>query len=469
EYSSDSPTIEKSITSNDLTFYIVWASNAECIEAFLMHNCPNKEFFGVLAKLSLENYIIFSQHKIYRIVFRLFKIIKQTKRQLIYKRLRTRKFIIYIKQKCQRKHRSIGTKSFNYSQFSEINIIGRGGSAVVYSATFQEKKYALKSLNDNLFLDKKRFKKIKRELDNLCNVCHPNIIEIFGTSRDSLSGNFMLVLQFANGGNLRDHLQRKQQDNIYKISWSELIQIAKEITLGLEHLHNNEIIHRDLHSKNILMNDGKALIADFGISKQLNDTTESSSNSTGIVAYADPRYLKEEIIANTPSDYAHIIEKCWSSDTDQRPTLNQILIKLENLSKGTTVEFITNKYVKNNQQMIKLCKCHEESNDDICLKHESQILLKDESPILHDNKVESNNDIHLKNDIANDPSKLYEVIQDAPKISNEDTQLFTGTEEILKAIRTLSKPIDELWNFFMIYFLNTGILWVLQPYSRDAI
>ncbi|CAG8719402.1 34333_t:CDS:2, partial [Racocetra persica] len=78
--------------------------------------------------------------------------------------------------------KSIGAKSFNYSQFSEIKKIGSGGSAVVYSAIFQEKKYALKSLNNNLSSDYKRFKQIMRELKNLYKTSHPNIIELFGIS-----------------------------------------------------------------------------------------------------------------------------------------------------------------------------------------------------------------------------------------------------------------------------------------------
>lgn len=56
------------------------------------------------------------------------------------------------------------------------------------------------------------------------------------------------------------------------------------------HLHENKIIHRDLHAKNILINDGRALITDFGISKQLNDTT-TNSETRGIPAYIEPQYF----------------------------------------------------------------------------------------------------------------------------------------------------------------------------------
>ena len=57
-------------------------------------------------------------------------------------------------------------------------------------------------------------------------------------------GNFIMVLQFANNGSLRDYLQSKQR--VFKNSWSETIQIAKEIILGLKHLHEKEIIHENL-------------------------------------------------------------------------------------------------------------------------------------------------------------------------------------------------------------------------------
>lgn len=56
----------------------------------------------------------------------------------------------------------------------------------------------------------------------------------------------MLVLQYATNGNLRQYLRSKCQDGLYKILWVDLIRLAKEITLGLNHLHKKEIIHRDL-------------------------------------------------------------------------------------------------------------------------------------------------------------------------------------------------------------------------------
>ncbi|RIB20904.1 kinase-like domain-containing protein [Gigaspora rosea] len=173
----------------------------------------------------------------------------------------------------------------------------------------------------------------------------------------------MLVLQLANNGNLRNYLRNKQVEGVYKISWAELIRIASDIANGLKDLHNKCIIHRDLHSKNILIINGRALITDFGISKQLNDTTSSSSNKGGIPAYIEPQcYLqhenvkrdqrsdiyslgvllweltsgippfysfpdqaiiikiskgeREKIIKNIPLNYANLYSNCWSSNPD---------------------------------------------------------------------------------------------------------------------------------------------------------
>ncbi|CAG8591133.1 1750_t:CDS:2, partial [Dentiscutata heterogama] len=269
--------------------------------------------------------------------------------------------------------KSIGIKSFDSSQFSEIEIIGRGGSAIVYSTIFQKKKCVLKSLNNNLLLDVKRFKQIKHKV-----------------SRDERSDIYSLGV----------------------LLW--------ELTSGIPPFHG-------LNIATIIL--------------------EISQNK------------REKIIVNTPSDYANLIEKCWSSDPDQRPTLDEILIKLENLSNKTTIEFITNENIKNNQQIVQpesnnedslnffncrtetTCKRHDESNP----KEESQVLPVSYLSNNHniDDKIESNNDEH-SNDISSDSSKLDEVILDnAPKTSNMDIQSLTSSEEILKAIRTLSNLIDE--------------------------
>ncbi|CAG8726574.1 14664_t:CDS:2, partial [Gigaspora rosea] len=72
-------------------------------------------------------------------------------------------------------------KSFEYSQFNNIELIGEGGFAFVYSAIFREKKYALKRLK-GLNLDEKGFKQLRHELELLYITDHSNIVKFYGIS-----------------------------------------------------------------------------------------------------------------------------------------------------------------------------------------------------------------------------------------------------------------------------------------------
>ncbi|RIB16643.1 kinase-like domain-containing protein [Gigaspora rosea] len=312
------------------------------------------------------------------------------------------------------------------------------------------------------------FIKIKQELKFLYNACHPNIIKFYGISRDPRTGNFMMVLQLANEKTLRMHLQAKRNNGLYKISWSELIKIAKDITIGLDFLHASDIFHQNLHSKNILINDGKALIADFGISKHLDDTT--CLNTQGVIAYIDPLYflhgkkfernkksdvyslgillweltsgippfhnlslmeimsnIEENVIVNTSSDYVNLYDRCWSSNPDQRPTSNKILIELEKLSAKIGIEFIIDKISIDNQTILqdldlidnqddKLNNIHRQSFPPRSLKLPNLISENDESPNEHSNviKLEKSDSIkyfkYFKEAFKNDrtPKKLLD-------------------------------------------------------------
>ncbi|CAG8809744.1 12521_t:CDS:2, partial [Cetraspora pellucida] len=74
-------------------------------------------------------------------------------------------------------------KNYDYSQFQNIKTIGKGAYATVYSATFQEEVYALKSLDNNLGLDEREFNQLQRELKLLYATKHSNVVEFYGISQ----------------------------------------------------------------------------------------------------------------------------------------------------------------------------------------------------------------------------------------------------------------------------------------------
>ncbi|RIB28070.1 kinase-like domain-containing protein [Gigaspora rosea] len=181
----------------------------------------------------------------------------------------------------------------------------------------------------------------------------------------------------------------KRKEGSYKISWKDLTKIATEITDGLKHLHDNKIIHRNLHPNNVLIDNGKALITDFGVSRQLDCDTTASSAIDMPVAYIDPQYLqysslseksdiyslgvlfweltsgippfknsstltimlevlrnnREKPVANTPKEYIDLYKECWSPKPAQRPTLNYIKNELKRLSKKIPIKYIKNNIV----------------------------------------------------------------------------------------------------------------------------
>ncbi|KAF0454573.1 kinase-like protein [Gigaspora margarita] len=97
------------------------------------------------------------------------------------------------------------------------------------------------------------------------------------------NGYYNLVLQHADNGTLREYLK----SNFTSLQWVDKLRIAKEIAIGLSFLHDNNIIHRDLHSKNILVHQGKSKIAGFGLSKQINKTLISVAHE--MLAFVEPK------------------------------------------------------------------------------------------------------------------------------------------------------------------------------------
>ncbi|KAF0467209.1 kinase-like protein [Gigaspora margarita] len=273
-------------------------------------------------------------------------------------------------------------KSYDYSEFSIQKQIGKGGFGIVYKAEWKAcgLPIALKQLI--IPMDEKTIQRFIKELKNLQKVCkHSNIIKFYGITRDR--GFYNMVLQLANNGDLRKYLKI----NFSRLEWTDKLRMAHEILDGLKFLHKNDIIHRDLHSKNILVHDGKLLIADFGLSK---DETSKTSNASvhGMQAYIDPqcfenitykRSKKSDIysfgvilweissgkppfqslnpygiiihifngereipIEGTPNLYIQLYERCWNYDPNQRPELEEISKKLLDLSRKEN--FCTNKF-----------------------------------------------------------------------------------------------------------------------------
>jgi serine/threonine protein kinase len=119
------------------------------------------------------------------------------------------------------------------------------------------------------------------------NVC---IINLYGITQDPETGNYILVMDYAENGNLRNYLDKYYN----KLSWINKINCINSILHGLRDIHEKELIHRDLHIGNVLRLKNLTCITDMGLCKPADhDLSGSVKNKVyGILPYIAPEILR---------------------------------------------------------------------------------------------------------------------------------------------------------------------------------
>ncbi len=165
--------------------------------------------------------------------------------------------------------------------------IGQGGMATVYLAEDLklERPVALKVLRPELgaVLGKERFLaevKITARLD------HPHILTLIDSG--DVDGLLYYVLPYVRGESLRDLLNREQQ-----LSIEQTLSITKQVASALDYAHRKGIVHRDIKPENILLQEGEAMLADFGIALAVQESGGSRLTETGL-SLGTPFYMSPE-------------------------------------------------------------------------------------------------------------------------------------------------------------------------------
>ncbi|KAL5824496.1 hypothetical protein ACOSQ3_020559 [Xanthoceras sorbifolium] len=134
------------------------------------------------------------------------------------------------------------------------------------------------------------YKQFQAEVELLMRVHHKNLTSLVGYCDEGT--NMGLIYEFMANGNLETHLLDKTVANI--LSWEKRLQIATEAALGLEYIHSDckpPIVHRDVKSTNILLNEKfQAKLADFGLSRIFPTETGTHvlTSIVGTPGYLDP-------------------------------------------------------------------------------------------------------------------------------------------------------------------------------------
>jgi serine/threonine-protein kinase len=165
--------------------------------------------------------------------------------------------------------------------------LGEGGMASVYLAEDlkHDRKVALKLLKPELaaVLGAERF---VQEIKTTASLQHPHILPLFDSG--SADGFLYYVMPFIDGETLRDRLNRETQLGV-----GESVQIAREVADALDYAHRHGVIHRDIKPENILLNDGRALVADFGIALAVSAAAGGRMTETGL-SLGTPHYMSPE-------------------------------------------------------------------------------------------------------------------------------------------------------------------------------
>jgi tRNA A-37 threonylcarbamoyl transferase component Bud32/WD40 repeat protein len=165
--------------------------------------------------------------------------------------------------------------------------IGRGGMATVYLARDlkHDRKVALKVLQPDLAaaLGAERF---LTEIRTTANLQHPHILPLHDSG--DANGSLFYVMPFVEGETLRARLERNGPLPI-----DDALTITREVLSALDYAHRAHVVHRDIKPENILLHDGHALVADFGIALAVQQAGGARMTQTGL-SLGTPQYMSPE-------------------------------------------------------------------------------------------------------------------------------------------------------------------------------
>lgn len=248
-----------------------------------------------------------------------------------------------------------------HSQFTSIKEIGKGANAVVRLATMNAdgKKVAVKELKQ-LQLNSRNLVTLKRELDALLKLKHPNVLEFIGAT---IEPPFCIATAYVSGGSLFEALHADTP-----LTPNHKMRIIVGMARGLEYLAAMRFVHRDFKSQNVLLDEQwNAIIADFGLARTVGskmtfelgtaqwtapevlvqgDTPYDTSCDTfsfAVIVWEliTDRYPWEknrvvqvavrvlngermEIPADVDERLRNIVQKCWDQDPTKRPKMETV-------------------------------------------------------------------------------------------------------------------------------------------------
>jgi len=273
--------------------------------------------------------------------------------------------------------------------FKEVKVqekIGNGSFGIVYKGMWRGIEVAVKKLHNTKISDE-HLETFLQEITIMSRLRHPNIVLFLGCCSEE--PNICFLTEYISNGNLHNLLQRE------KLDFSRILTMSIEVARGLVylHAHNPPVLHRDLKSLNILVDENyHAKVCDFGLSIQVdsprtNGEIQPQDNHVGTLNWLAPEVLKNnpytassdvysfglicwELLSSeipykdkkgyeivrmiddgelpklpdgTDSGFGKLITDCWNiKEPEKRPSFKDILVRLKDIK--------TQQNRKNNEQ-----------------------------------------------------------------------------------------------------------------------
>eukprot|EP00357_Protocruzia_adherens_P032606 CAMPEP_0114995068 /NCGR_PEP_ID=MMETSP0216-20121206/13508_1 /TAXON_ID=223996 /ORGANISM="Protocruzia adherens, Strain Boccale" /LENGTH=567 /DNA_ID=CAMNT_0002359037 /DNA_START=333 /DNA_END=2036 /DNA_ORIENTATION=- len=282
--------------------------------------------------------------------------------------------------KARQNYEEIETRSLEFGKK-----IGTGGFGEIFVGRWNGTEVAIKK-----FINSEKRSAVKssiRERDIVCCLKHPKIVSFYGicntTKPTDKEKSICMVMEYMQRGSLHELIHRKR----LSFSYTQTIKLLKDVSQAMIYMHERNILHRDIKSANILVDDNfNAKLCDFGLAKSEKDVKQTEYHSrVGTPNWMAPEILKQEMYTRAADvysfgliawelveekvpnsglslmqivglvgyvekdlelschvrrDFATLIKRCLTRDPTKRPTFKEIHVELERLEDASQEERI---------------------------------------------------------------------------------------------------------------------------------